>query len=496
MSEEFITRSLFLEPPSDVITSGPLRFPQFSPSVFVYASTAIDFVLLYSLCIIFCGNSFASASSIIDARSVQLIVSFAVLTLFSVANLHRIEVVGDFNRFKKRFVRTWIIAFFFFAAVDVLFFEAPRDATYYVVWLPAWFMAGWLAFSISRFILARLFERCVEHELVSHNVVIVGGTELARKLIDRIRNDKFGTRVRAIFETKLDNTGPRTIADVPVRGDIDDLLLYNKRNKIDTVVIAVPLQDDDEIRNLIRKLTYQPLKVTALPGALALETPRNWCAPAGELPGVYLMSIMDLPIDGAGLFIKGLFDKFVASLAILFFGPLMLACALMIKLTSPGPMLFLQKRIGYKNREFYVFKFRSMHVTACSSDKLTERNDPRVFGFGQVMRKLSLDELPQLFNVLKGDMSLVGPRPHMPLARVAGQFYFDAVPDYAARHRIKPGITGWAQVNGWRGPTDTLSQLENRVRHDLYYIENWSFLLDVQILVKTAFVGFFGKNAY
>lgn len=137
-----------------------------------------------------------------------------------------------------------------------------------------------------------------------------------------------------------------------------------------------------------------------------------------------------------------------------------------------------------------------MHLTQLNSLELTIRNDPRIFAFGELMRKLSLDELPQLLNVLRGEMSLVGPRPHMPEARAAGRLYYELIPNYAARHRVKPGITGWAQVNGWRGPTETIDQLENRITHDLYYINNWSFGLDVMILVKTLFVGFFGENAF
>jgi lipopolysaccharide/colanic/teichoic acid biosynthesis glycosyltransferase len=137
-----------------------------------------------------------------------------------------------------------------------------------------------------------------------------------------------------------------------------------------------------------------------------------------------------------------------------------------------------------------------MHVTDSHSTILTQRNDPRVFKFGQLMRKFSLDELPQLFNVLRGDMSLVGPRPHIQEARAAGILYFKAVPNYPARHRVKPGITGHAQISGWRGPTETIEQIENRVAHDLHYIDNWSFFGDIKILVKTVFVGFFGKNAF
>jgi lipopolysaccharide/colanic/teichoic acid biosynthesis glycosyltransferase len=137
-----------------------------------------------------------------------------------------------------------------------------------------------------------------------------------------------------------------------------------------------------------------------------------------------------------------------------------------------------------------------MHVAGQPHTRLTTRNDERVFPFGALLRKLSFDELPQLINVLNGDMSLVGPRPHMPEARAAGKLYFEAVNEYAGRHRVKPGMTGWAQVNGWRGPTETLEQIERRVEHDIYYIENWSLMLDAVILIKTVFVGFFGKNAF
>lgn len=505
MSKDYIARSLFLDSPADLVAGSQSQlwggwFP-LSPRVFVYVSFVLDFILLYGLSAALNRNIFVSVSIFHDAPLLQLVMALFLLMLFNVAYLHRVEVLGNFDKFLEKFRKAWSFALLVVVAVDVvLFMKAPpethRSIIFYGAWIVVWFVSGWLMFVATRFMLARSFKYCVEQELISHNVVIVGATELAGKLIERARSDGLGVRVRAIFEDEPDRYTPRMIADVPVKGNIADLLLYNKANDIDTVVIALPLYNNEAIQSLVQKLTVQPLRVAMLPGAMALEMSRGWCSPAGELPGIHLLSIRDLPIERSGLVIKGCFDKIVACFAILLFGPLMLICVAGIKMTSPGPVLFLQKRIGYRSREFYVFKFRSMHVAACNTGKLTERNDPRIFAFGQVMRKLSLDELPQLFNVLKGDMSLVGPRPHMPEALAAGQLYFDAVPDYAARHRVKPGITGWAQVNGWRGPTDTLHQLENRVMHDLYYIDNWSFTLDVKILVKTIFVGFFGKNAY
>lgn len=243
------------------------------------------------------------------------------------------------------------------------------------------------------------------------------------------------------------------------------------------------------------RLSLRPLRSRRLTG-LTAERIKDGRASTDEFPGAQLLSEADLPVQRSGLIVKLLFDKLAAFAALLLFAPLMLVCAAIIKINSPGPVFFKQSRIGLRNRTFQIYKFRSMHVHDGSDKRLTMRNDSRIFPFGQVMRKLSLNELPQLINVLLGDMSLVGPRPHMPEARAASVLYYDVVPDYAARHRVKPGITGWAQVNGWRGPTETFEQLENRVRHDLYYIEYWSLLLDVTILLRTIIVGFFGKNAF
>ena len=169
-----------------------------------------------------------------------------------------------------------------------------------------------------------------------------------------------------------------------------------------------------------------------------------------------------------------------------------------VKLSSPGPILFVQKRYGFNNEEFGVYKFRSMYTDQCdlSAKKLVTRNDPRVTPFGAFLRRTSLDELPQLLNVLRGDLSLVGPRPHALKGHAAGQAYEQVVDNYFARHRVKPGITGWAQINGWRGETDTVEKIEQRVAHDLHYIEHWSIWLDIEILLKTPLVVLRGENAF
>jgi len=196
---------------------------------------------------------------------------------------------------------------------------------------------------------------------------------------------------------------------------------------------------------------------------------------------------------------KWLFDKVVGALALICLAPVMALVALAIKLDSKGPLLFRQKRYGFNNEMIEVYKFRSMYVdqSDATAAKLVTKDDPRVTGIGRFLRKSSLDELPQLINVaIRGNLSLVGPRPHAMHAKAANQLYDEVVDGYFARHRVKPGITGWAQINGWRGETDTNEKIQRRVEHDLYYIENWSVLFDLYILARTPFALVKSENAY
>jgi lipopolysaccharide/colanic/teichoic acid biosynthesis glycosyltransferase len=191
-------------------------------------------------------------------------------------------------------------------------------------------------------------------------------------------------------------------------------------------------------------------------------------------------------------------DRILAFLLMIICSPALIAIAVAIRLASSGPILFRQEREGYNGKKFVMFKYRTMYAAPSQTDQLvlTTKGDARVFPLGAFLRKTSLDELPQLLNVLRGDMWLVGPRPHSPLATAAGQRYSAAAKRYMARFKVKPGMTGWAQVNGWRGATDTIEQIEQRVVHDLYYIDHWSVWLDFRILLQTAIKGFVHQNAY
>ena len=216
-----------------------------------------------------------------------------------------------------------------------------------------------------------------------------------------------------------------------------------------------------------------------------------------ETKSAPIIELQRAPLSELQRIVKRLMDVVVASLVLIFFLPLMTLAAIAIKLDSPGPVLFRQKRPGANNLPFDLFKFRSMYVehTDALGVQLTRAEDPRITRIGRFLRRTSLDELPQLINVLRGDMSLVGPRPHPLAANAAGGLYARAISDYPIRHRVKPGITGWAQVNGWRGETATIEQIRRRVEHDLYYIENWSLTFDLLILGRTIFTVLSRENA-
>ncbi len=248
---------------------------------------------------------------------------------------------------------------------------------------------------------------------------------------------------------------------------------------------------------MLKKLWVLPVDIRLAAHTNKLQfRPRSYSY-IGKVP---VIDVFDRPIADWDVVMKWLFDKIIGSLhPALRCLPLMALIALAIKLDSRGPVLFKQKRYGFNNDLIEVYKFRSMYVeqSDAAANKLVTKNDPRVTRVGRFIRKASLDELPQLFNVVfKGNLSLVGPRPHAVNAKAEARLYDEAVDGYFARHRVKPGITGWAQINGWRGETDTHEKIQKRVEHDLYYIENWSVLFDLSILARTPFALLKTENAY
>jgi len=424
-----------------------------------------------------------------------------LLVVFYLSKLYRIETIANFRFFCARFGLIFAAIVIASELEKFTIAASSYDAAVFGQRFFDWAGIALCLFLALRYALSEAFHWSVKRGYASHNVAVIGTSSAAEALISKLHASGLGVRVRGVFEDNFNAPVPSTVACVPMKGGVPALLQYTKHHPIDTVVIASEHQTNSNLKALVGQLSVQPLRIGIVPpevfaGRRSKLVPFGWCSPAGTLPGVNLMHLADVPIRGIGSVMKTMMDVSVATLALLLFGPLMLICAAGIKISSPGPVFFMQPRIGYRNKEFQIFKFRTMHLADCNTGVLTKRNDPRIFKFGEILRKFSLDELPQLFNVLKGDMSLVGPRPHIQEARAAGLLYFKAVPNYPARHRVKPGITGHAQISGWRGPTETIEQIENRVAHDLHYVENWSLLGDIKILFKTIFVGFFGENAF
>jgi exopolysaccharide biosynthesis polyprenyl glycosylphosphotransferase len=258
----------------------------------------------------------------------------------------------------------------------------------------------------------------------------------------------------------------------------------------------LPISAEGRILQMLKKLWVLPvdIRLSAHNNKLRYR-PRSYSY-VGSVP---VLDVFDKPIADWDVVIKWLFDKIVGSLALICAAPIMFVVAIAIKLDSTGPILFKQIRHGFNNEPIEVYKFRSLFDDQAdpAADKSVTRNDPRVTRVGRFTRKTSLDELPQLFNVVfGGKLSLVGPRPHAMLSRAGDRFFDEAVDGYFARHRVKPGVTGWAQIHGWRGETDSQEKIQQRVEHDLNYIENWSILLDIYILARTPFALLRTENAF
>ena len=264
---------------------------------------------------------------------------------------------------------------------------------------------------------------------------------------------------------------------------------------IDQVVVALPWAAERRLQDVMARLVLTPVKVRLAPDLVSFTFARRPVVILGDVP---VMTLFDRPISGLSSIIKAIEDKLLTALILVAASPIMALAALAVRLDSPGPILFRQPREGFNNRSFHCFKFRTMYDERLEYRNITQasRDDPRITRVGRFLRRTSIDELPQLFNVLMGDMSLVGPRPHAASTRAGGRLFSDVVQSYAARHKVKPGITGWAQVCGWRGETDTEEKLIKRFEHDLYYIENWSIWLDLYILVRTVGAVLLPRNAF
>ena len=328
-------------------------------------------------------------------------------------------------------------------------------------------------------------------------VIVIGTGELSERLVDSVQQALWtGFRITAIFADP-DDTVPVariTRGGIPITPLPPDLSHYLQAQPetIDEIWLAMPLRAEQRVKKLLYDLRHHVVTIRMVLDVFGLGLFKSSVTDLAGLPAVNLNAS---PMVGTNRLIKAIEDRCLAAVILLLISPLFLVIALGVKLTSKGPVYFKQLRHGWDGRIIKVYKFRTMYVHQEAPGLVTQarQNDSRITPFGKFLRKSSLDELPQFINVLQGRMSIVGPRPH---AVSHNEFYKDSINAYMQRHKVKPGITGWAQINGWRGETETLVKMEKRVEYDLYYIEHWSLWFDLKIILLTFLQGFINKNAY
>ncbi|MBV8890712.1 MAG: undecaprenyl-phosphate glucose phosphotransferase [Acidobacteria bacterium] len=361
------------------------------------------------------------------------------------------------------------------------------------LWLATWSITSGISLCGVRLLTAAAANRLRETGRLTKNVAIVTASEVGHQLAAKLAREHRGIRLVGIFDERQSRFA-KSGAGVPAVCQLSELYKLLCRGCVDEVVIAIPPYASRRILELSG--WFQPFPVSLR--VLAPNGYENFQVLDSRRYGnIGTFRVMDKPLDEVATLVKRVEDVVIAAFCLVFLAPLMLVIALAIKLDSRGPVLFRQKRLGANNLPFGLLKFRSMFVeqTDPLGHQLTRAGDPRITRVGRFLRRTSMDELPQLINVLRGEMSLVGPRPHALAANAAGIAYARAISDYPIRHRVKPGITGWAQVNGWRGETTTIEQIRRRVEHDLYYIENWSLAFDLLILGRTVLAVLSRANA-
>jgi len=467
--------------------------PAWSPIVVAGTVRMVEFALtvLVGLAVYF---AYVFPEEGFEWRYVGGTFGIAVLAMlaFQTADIYQVQAFRGYEKQYFRLAAAWSVVFL--VAIGVTFFAKVGDH-YSRAWLAGFYVVGLvtlLAFRRTLFLLVRQWTR---QGRLDRRTVIVGADDRGDALVKSLASQRdCDVHVIGVFDDRGDDRAPAGVR--PKLGTVDDLVAFARKTRIDLVLFALPVSAEGRILEMLKKLWVLPVDIRLAAHANKLRfRPRSY----SYLGNVPVFDIFDKPITDWDVVMKWLFDKIVGSILLILASPVMLITAIAIKLDSRGPAFFKQKRYGFNNELIEVYKFRSMYGDQCDATaaKLVQKGDPRVTRVGAFIRKTSIDELPQLINVVfKGNLSLVGPRPHAVHAKAENRLYDEAVDGYFARHRVKPGITGWAQISGWRGETDTHEKIQRRVEHDLYYIENWSVLFDLFILAKTPMALARSENAY
>jgi Undecaprenyl-phosphate glucose phosphotransferase len=402
---------------------------------------------------------------------------------FQAADIYEVQVFRGQLRQMTRMISSWAFVFLLFIGVS---FFAKLGGEVSRLWLSAFFFVGLAALLAERLFLRALVRGWARDGRLDRRTIVVGSDQTGEKLIEALKTQEDSDiHVLGVFDDRNDSRVLETCAGSPKLGKVDDIVEFARRTRVDLVLFALPISAETRILEMLKKLWVLPvdIRLSAHTNKLRFR-PRSYSY-LGKVP---TLDVFEAPITDWDLVMKWLFDHVVGAIILLLVSPLMALVALAVKLDSPGPALFRQKRFGFNNERIDVFKFRSLYHDQADplAVKVVTRNDSRVTRVGRFIRKTSLDELPQLFNVVfDSNLSLVGPRPHAVQGKLQSRLFDEAVDGYFARHRVKPGMTGWAQINGWRGEVDSEEKIQKRVEFDLTYIENWSVLFDLYILLKT-----------
>jgi Undecaprenyl-phosphate glucose phosphotransferase len=377
-----------------------------------------------------------------------------------------------------------------------VFLPDPAARLSLVAWVVLWAVGSVAGIAVVRAVLCALRERWRVAGRLKQLVAIYGTGDLAERLVERFRAACPETiEIVGVFDDRM----RRGIIGAGLRelphGSTAELVEMSRQFEIDRIIVALPHSAEKRLLEILRKLHRMPVEISLAPDMVGFNLPAEDHEEFGGLP---LLDVYSKPLSFGESLIKNSFDRLAAAFGMVVLSPVLLAIVTAIKLDSRGPVLFRQNRYGFGDRVIQVLKFRTMTAESADAngEKQTEINDPRLTRIGGFLRRWSLDELPQLFNVVRGELSLVGPRPHAVSMRVRQRLNEDIVPDYALRHHVKPGITGWAQVNGYHGPVATERALHERVAYDLDYINHWSLWFDIRILLRTLVIAFGQRRAY
>jgi Undecaprenyl-phosphate glucose phosphotransferase len=456
----------------------------YSPIVIAGAVRLIDFALL-GIVGVAIYLAYVAPLNGFNWQYVAAILGMSAMAVvcFQASDIYEVQVFRGQLRQMTRMISAWAFVFLLFIGAS---FFAKLGGEVSRVWLSSFFFVGLAALVADRLLLRTIVRSWAREGRLDRRTIIVGSDENGEKLVEALNvQADSDIEILGVFDDRNDSRALDTCAGAAKLGKVDDIVEFARRTRVDLVLFALPISAEARILEMLKKLWVLPVDIRLSAHTNRLRFRPRAYSYLGKVP---TLDVFEAPITDWDLVMKWLFDHVVGALVLLLAAPVMALVALAVKLDSPGPVLFRQKRFGFNNERIDVFKFRSLYHDQADplASKVVTKNDSRVTRVGRFIRRTSLDELPQLFNVVfKSNLSLVGPRPHAVQGKLQSQLFDEAVDGYFARHRVKPGITGWAQINGWRGEIDNEEKIQKRVEFDLYYIENWSVLFDLYILLKT-----------